>query len=277
MKKVKCRLLSTSCRQVEDKFVKFLFYVSSDKGPITGAMIITKEENSSDNILCTTNQNGRCQAKIRQSEGSDVQIVVKSEKYVTQELKVKLSEGGKKRIVLERGFSLDVATYVRRFDHASSLQAVKVFVDGKPIGETNSSGFLTSILPIKKDQLLKVRLESNDYLPKVYDVELVVGGPLFIERYFTPKTPKVYVSLVPALPAGEVTQADLKGFEGKVDSSIYESLKSHLFAKQAFSYFPVERVNQGLAQAQISINQISENGWRSSNCQPTRCTDHPNN
>ncbi|MBP9706350.1 MAG: hypothetical protein KBD78_01835 [Oligoflexales bacterium] len=250
---------------VEDKFVKFSFYVSSDKGPITGAKIISKDEGLSDNNLCTTNQNGRCQAKVRQAEGSKIQILVKAEKYVTQELQVKLSEGGKKRVVLERGLSLDVATYVRRFDYASSLQGVKVFIDEKPIGETNSAGFFTSILPIKKDQLLRVRLESKDFLPKVYDVELVVGGPLFIERYFTPKTPpKVHVSIVPILPAGEVTQVDLKGFEGRLDSIVYESLNTHLFAKQAFSYFPIERVDQGLAQAQISINQISEKGWRSS-------------
>jgi hypothetical protein len=212
---------------------------------------------------CVTNTRGRCVLKFPSEEVGARRVVVSKPGYITSSQSAELTNGGKIRFELKRGFAVDLFAMASRYQYQSGIRGAEVFIKGQKVGVTDAFGHLTHTFAGKKDDLVDIVIKAPGYLPLEYEADFVLSEPISIVRFFAPAEPRTArIAIMKAQPAGKLEQDEISSFSGALDQSIVASVNNHMFRVPAFEAVPKERFQEIAQASKLSLSEMLRKGWQ---------------
>jgi tetratricopeptide (TPR) repeat protein len=235
------------------KAMRFVTLRVNDKGaPVGGAKVSVGGKDTG-----VTDDKGELVYLYRQSPAKGAELAVAKAGYGPYRGTRRLEPGEVIEVALSRQAMVTVKALTDEYGRASGLPGLSVSIDGKPVGKTDAQGAFTYTYRGEPGKKALVALAAPGYIPSAWKGSVTLDGPVSVQRYFYPTTPKpIRIGIYRVI--GNTPGADLSGVAAQTE----QSLATHLFKFPAFREVPGEKLQAEIKQRKLAIERIAAKGWQ---------------
>src|SRR5712664_1497922 len=167
-------------------------------------------------------------------------------------------------VALNRQTVVAIKALTDEYGRASGVPGLSVSIDGKTVGKTDAQGSYTYDYRGEPGKKVVIALAAPGYVPAAWKTTVRLEGPVNLQRYFYPTTPKpIRIGIYRVV--GNTPGVDLK----EVAAQAEQALATQLFKFPAFREVPADRLQAEVNQRKLSIDRITTKGWQDT---PLRAT-----
>jgi tetratricopeptide (TPR) repeat protein len=167
-------------------------------------------------------------------------------------------------VALNRQAVVTIKALTDEYGRASGVPGLAVSIDGKTVGKTDAQGGYTYDYRGEPGKKAVITLAAPGYIPATWKTTVKLEGPVNLQRYFYPTTPKpIRIGIYRVV--GNTPGVDLKDVAAQAE----QALATQLFKFPAFREVPAERLQAEVNQRKLSIERITTKGWQDT---PLRAT-----
>jgi tetratricopeptide (TPR) repeat protein len=167
-------------------------------------------------------------------------------------------------VALNRQAVVAIKALTDEYGRTSGLPGLSVSIDGKTVGKTDAQGGYTYDYRGEPGKKIVIALAAPGYIPAAWKTTVKLEGPVNLQRYFYPTTPKpIRIGIYRVV--GNTPGADLKDVAAQAE----QALATQLFKFPAFREVPAEKLQAEINQRKLSIERITTKGWQDT---PLRAT-----
>ena len=239
-----------------DADLKAMRYVTlrvNDKGaPLSGAKVSVAGKDAG-----VTDDKGELVYLYRQQPAKGAELDVAKAGYGAYRATRRFEAGEVIEVALNRQAVVTIKALTDEYGRASGLAGLSVTMDGKPLGKTDAQGGLTYTYRGEPGKKAAIAIAAPGYIPPAWKGSVTLDGPVSVQRYFYPTTPKpIRVGVYRVV--GNTPGADLGGVAAQAE----QSLAAHLFKFPAFREVPAEKLQAEIKQRKLAIERIAAKGWQ---------------
>jgi tetratricopeptide (TPR) repeat protein len=235
------------------KAMRYVVLRVNDKGaPLAGAKVTVGGKDAG-----VTDDKGEVLYLYRNSPAKGAELAVAKAGYGPYRGTRRLEPGELIEVALSRQAMVTVKALTDEYGRASGLPGLSVSIDGKPVGKTDAQGALTYTYRGEPGKKALVALAAPGYIPSAWKGTVTLEGPVSVQRYFYPTTPKP-IRIGVYRVVGNTPGADLSGVAAQTE----QSLATHLFKFPAFREVPGEKLQAEIKQRKLAIERIAAKGWQ---------------
>ena len=235
------------------KAMRYVVLRVNEKGaPIAGAKVTVGGKDAG-----VTDDKGEVLYLYRSSPAKGAELAVAKGGYGPYRATRRLEPGEVIDVGLSRQAVVAVKALTDEYGRASGLPGLSVSIDGKPVGKTDAQGALTYTYRGEPGKKAVVSLAAPGYIPSGWKSTVTLDGPVSVQRYFYPTTPKP-IRIGVYRVVGNTPGADLSGVAAQTE----QSLTTHLFKFPAFREVPGEKLQAEIKQRKLAIERIAAKGWQ---------------
>jgi tetratricopeptide (TPR) repeat protein len=235
------------------KAMRYVVLRVNDKGaPLAGAKVTVGGKDAG-----VTDDKGEVLHLYRSSPAKGAELAVAKAGYGPYRGTRRLEPGEVIEVALSRQAMVTVKALTDEYGRASGLPGLSVSIDGKPVGKTDAQGAFTYTYRGEPGKKALVALAAPGYIPSAWKGSVTLDGPVSVQRYFYPTTPKpIRIGIYRVI--GNTPGADLSGVAAQTE----QSLATHLFKFPAFREVPGEKLQAEIKQRKLAIERIAAKGWQ---------------
>src|SRR5260370_16427686 len=227
--------------------------------PEAGVTVDGKEEG-------VTDAKGEFVYSYRTQPAKGAELSVAKTGFSTYRATRQLDPGQVVEVALNRQTVVAIKALTDEYGRTGGVPGLSVSIDGKTVGKTDAQGSYTYDYRGEPGQKAVIALSAPGYVPPVWKTTVQLEGPVNLQRYFYPTTPKpIRIGIYRVV--GNTPGADLK----EVAAQAEQALATQLFKFPAFREVPAERLQAEINQRKLSIDRITTKGWQDT---PLRATVH---
>jgi len=167
-------------------------------------------------------------------------------------------------VALNRQTVVAIKALTDEYGRTSGVPGLSVSIDGKSVGKTDAQGSYTYDYRGEPGKKTVIALAAPGYIPAAWRTTVKLEGPVNLQRYFYPTTPKpIRIGIYRVV--GNTPGADLK----EVAAQAEQALATQLFKFPAFREVPADKLQAEINQRKLSIDRITTKGWQDT---PLRAT-----
>ncbi|HZT62459.1 MAG TPA: PEGA domain-containing protein [Burkholderiales bacterium] len=167
-------------------------------------------------------------------------------------------------IALNREALLAIRALTDEYGRSSGVPGLAVSIDGKTVGKTDAQGGYSYTYRGDPGKRIAVAVAAPGYIPAAWKTAVKVEGPVTLQRYFYPTTPKpIRVGIYRVV--GNTPGVDLKDVAVQAE----QSLANQLFRFPAFREVPAQTLQAEITQRKLNIDRLATKGWQDT---PLRAT-----
>jgi len=167
-------------------------------------------------------------------------------------------------VALNRQTVVAIKALTDEYGRASGVPGLSVSIDGKTVGKTDAQGSYTYDYRGEPGKKVVIALAAPGYIPAAWKATVKLEGPVNLQRYFYPTTPKpIRIGIYRVV--GNTPGVDLK----EVAAQAEQALATQLFKFPAFREVPTESLQAEVNQRKLNIDRIMTKGWQDT---PLRAT-----
>jgi tetratricopeptide (TPR) repeat protein len=196
------------------------------------------------------------------AKGAEVDVAKTG--YSTYRATRQFEPGQVVEVALNRQAVVAIRALTDEYGRTSGVPGLSVSIDGKTVGKTDAQGSYTYDYRGEPGKKAVIALAAPGYVPAAWKTTVKLEGPVNLQRYFYPTTPKpIRIGIYRVV--GNTPGADLK----EVAAQAEQALATQLFKFPAFREVPAERLQAEVNQRKLSIDRITTKGWQDT---PLRAT-----
>jgi tetratricopeptide (TPR) repeat protein len=196
------------------------------------------------------------------AKGAEVNVAKTG--YSTYRATRQFEPGQVVEVALNRQAVVAIKALTDEYGRTSGVPGLSVSIDGKTVGKTDAQGSYTYDYRGEPGKKAVIALAAPGYIPAAWKTTVKLEGPVNLQRYFYPTTPKpIRIGIYRVV--GNTPGADLK----EVAAQAEQALATQLFKFPAFREVPAERLQAEINQRKLSIDRITTKGWQDT---PLRAT-----
>src|SRR6266571_2842622 len=184
--------------------------------------------------------------------------------YSTYRATRQLDPGQVIEVALNRQTVVAIKALTDEYGRASGLPGLSVSIDGKTVGKTDAQGSYTFDYRGEPGKKAVIALAAPGYIPAVWKTTVKLEGPVNLQHYFYPTTPKP-IRIGVYRVVGNTPGVDLKDVTAQAE----QALATQLFKFPAFREVPADKLQAEVSQRKLSIDRITTKGWQDT---PLRAT-----
>ena len=188
---------------------------------------------------------------------SGADLTVTKSGYATWRKTGQLEPGQKLEAALSKRVMLTISTLMEEYGQSSGIPGITVNINNKEVGKTDAKGNLIYTYDGESGKKVPLTLSATGYIPETWKTLIVLEGEATIQRYFYPITPKPIRTGIYRF-VSNTPNVDLK----EVLSQTEASVAAQLFKYTCFREVPSETLRADMKAAKLSIEKITEKGWR---------------
>ncbi|HMH19060.1 MAG TPA: PEGA domain-containing protein [Burkholderiales bacterium] len=196
------------------------------------------------------------------AKGAEVNVAKTG--YSTYRAMRALDPGQVIEVALNREAMVAIKALTDEYGRASGVPGLSVSINGKTVGKTDAQGSYTFDYRGEPGKKLVIALAAPGYIPAAWKTTVQPDGPVSLQRYFYPTTPKP-IRMGIYRVVGNTPGVDLK----EVAAQAEQALATQLFKFPAFREVPAETLRAEINQRKLSIDRITGKGWQDT---PLRAT-----
>ena len=175
-----------------------------------------------------------------------------------------LEPGQVVEVALNRQTVVAIKALTEEYGRTSGVPGLSVSIDGKTVGKTDAQGSYTYDHRGEPGKKVVIALAAPGYIPAAWKTTVQLEGPVSLQRYFYPATPKP-IRMGIYRVVGNTPGVDLKDVAAQAE----QALATQLFKFPAFREVPAETLKAEINQRKLSIDRITTKGWQDT---PLRAT-----
>ena len=184
--------------------------------------------------------------------------------YGTYRATRKLEPGQVIEVALNRQVAVAIKALTDEYGRTSGVPGLSVSIDGKTVGKTDAQGGYTYDYRGEPGKRAVIALAAPGYVPAAWKTTVKLEGPVNLQRYFYPTTPKpIRIGIYRVV--GNTPGVDLK----EVAAQTEQTLATQLFKFPAFREVPAEKLQAEVNERKLSVERITSKGWQDT---PLRAT-----
>jgi tetratricopeptide (TPR) repeat protein len=232
----------------------------TDKGaPLAGAKVTVGGKEAG-----VTDEKGEAVYLYHHQPAKGSELAVAKAGYGAYRATRRFEPGEVVEVALSRQAVVTVKALTDEYGRASGLPGLSVSIDGKPVGKTDAQGALSYTYRGEPGRKALIALAAPGYIPPAWKSSVTLDGPVNVQRYFYPTTPKpIRVGIYRV--TGNTPGADLSGVAAQAE----QSLAAHLFKFPAFREVQGEKLQAEIKQRRLAIERVAAKGWQDT---PLRAT-----
>jgi tetratricopeptide (TPR) repeat protein len=226
--------------------------VNENGAPLAGARVSVGGKEAG-----VTDDKGELVYLYRQQPAKGAELGVAKTGYGAYRATRPFEPGGVVEVALNRQAVVAIKALTEEYGRASGLPGLSVSIDGKPVGKTDAQGGLTYTYRGEPGRKAVIALAAPGHIPSAWKSTVKLDGPVSVQRYFYPTTPKP-IRIGVYRVVGNTAGADLSGVAAQTE----QSLAAHLFKFPAFREVPGEKLQAEIKQRKLSIERMAAKGWQ---------------
>lgn len=232
---------------------RYITLLAAEKGaPIPDATVRVNDKE-----VGKTDARGEFVYEYRDQPKKGVGITVSKAGYAAWQKTAALEPGQRLDVALSRRAIVTVTALSEQYGHTSGMAGVAVNIDGKAVGKTDERGVYTFTYDGTPGRKARVVLSLPGYIPAEWKTVVTLDGPVSIQRYFYPTTPKqIRVGMYRF--GGNTLGVDLKEIATQAESAV----SSQLFKYTVFREVPSAELEAEVKRVKLSIDRITTKGWQ---------------
>src|SRR6267142_4196528 len=160
-------------------------------------------------------------------------------------------------VALNRQTVVAIKALTDEYGRTSGVPGLSVSIDGKTVGKTDAQGSYTYDYRGEPGKKTVIALAAPGYIPAAWKTTVKLEGPVNLQRYFYPTTPKpIRIGIYRVV--GNTPGADLT----EVAAQTEQALAAQLFKFPGFREVPSETLQAEVKQRKLSIERIVAKGWQ---------------
>jgi tetratricopeptide (TPR) repeat protein len=196
------------------------------------------------------------------AKGAEVDVAKTG--YSTYRATRQFEPGQVVEVALNRQAVVAIKALTDEYGRTSGVPGLSVSIDGKTVGKTDAQGSYTYDYRGEPGKKAVIALAAPGYVPAAWKTTVKLEGPVNLQRYFYPTTPKpIRIGIYRVV--GNTPGADLK----EVAAQAEQVLATQLFKFPAFREVPPDKLQAEINQRKLSIDRITTKGWQDT---PLRAT-----
>lgn len=196
------------------------------------------------------------------AKGAEVNVAKTG--YSTYRATRQFEPGQVVEVALNRQAVVAIKALTDEYGRTSGVPGLSVSIDGKTVGKTDAQGSYTYDYRGEPGKKTVIALAAPGYIPAAWKTTVKLEGPVNLQRYFYPTTPKpIRIGIYRVV--GNTPGADLK----EVAAQAEQALATQLFKFPAFREVPADKLQAEINQRKLSIDRITTKGWQDT---PLRAT-----
>ncbi len=176
--------------------------------------------------------------------------------YSTWRKKGNVEPGDRLEAALAKQAVVKVVAMREEYGKPSRVRGIKVYINKKRVGRTNSRGVFTYKYDGKPGKKVRLTLSAPGYIPSRWRRRIVLEGQVNIQRYFYPAKPRPirvgiyrFVSNTPGV--------DLSAIIKRTEAAV----GNNLFKYSSFRAVPSEKLHAAIKRSRLKIDRIITRGW----------------
>jgi len=184
--------------------------------------------------------------------------------YTTYRATRRLEPGQVIEVALSRQVVVAIKALTDEYGRTSGVPGLSVSIDGKTVGKTDAQGSYTYDYRGEPGKRAVIALAAPGYVPAAWKTTVKLEGPVNLQRYFYPTTPKpIRIGIYRVV--GNTPGVDLKDVAAQTE----QALATQLFKFPAFREVPAEKLQAEVNERKLSVERITSKGWQDT---PLRAT-----
>jgi hypothetical protein len=195
---------------------------------------------------------------------SRADLTVTKSGYATWRKTGKLEPGQKLEAKLSKRVIVTISTLMEEYGESSGIPGVTVNINNREVGKTDAKGGLIYTYDGETGKKVPLTLSAPGYIPEAWKTSIVLGGEVFIRRYFYPTTPKPIRTGIYRF-VSNTASVELKDVLSQTELSV----AAQLFKYSCFREVPSQTLQTEMKQAKLSIEKITASGWHHTSLKKT--------
>src|SRR2546428_6588839 len=160
-------------------------------------------------------------------------------------------------VALNRQAAVAIKALTDEYGRTSGVPGLSVSIDGNIVGKTDAKGAYTYTYRGAPGKKAVIALAAPGYIPAAWKTTVRLEGPVNLQRYFYPTTPKpIRIGIYRVV--GNTPGVDLT----EVAAQTEQALAAQLFKFPGFREVPSERLQAEVKQRKLNIDRIAAKGWQ---------------
>src|SRR2546427_11149662 len=165
---------------------RFVTLAATEKG----APVVDATVSVNDKEIGKTDAGGELVYEYKTLPKTGVTLPVRQSGYAAWQKTGALQPGERLAVALSRRSSVTVTALTEQYGHTSAVAGVAVSIDGKEVGKTDDRGVYAYAYDGTPGKRVELALSFPGYIPEQWKTAVTLAGPITIQRYFYPTTPK---------------------------------------------------------------------------------------
>src|SRR5437762_148409 len=245
---------AATCRLDADrKAMRYVtFRVSEKDAPVPGAKVTVGGKEAG-----VTDDKGEIVYLYRQQPAKGAELNVAKTGYGAYRAVRQFEPGQVIEVALNRQAVVAIKALTDEYGRASGVPGLSVSIDGNVVGKTDAQGAYTYTYRGASGKKAVIALAAPGYIPAAWKTTVRLEGPVNLQRYFYPTTPKpIRIGIYRVV--GNTPGADLT----EVAAQTEQALAAQLFKFPGFREVPSERLQAEVKQRKLNIDRIAAKGWQ---------------
>src|SRR6266850_2585495 len=245
-------LLATALLGACGERIEIEVKASIDGQPAPQAKVIVDREE-----LGVTDAKGEFAYSYRTQPAKGAEISVAKTGFSTYRATRQFEPGQVVEVALNRQTVVAIKALTDEYGRTSGVPGLSVSIDGKTVGKTDAQGSYTYDYRGEPGRKTVIALAAPGYIPPAWKTTVRLEGPVNLQRYFYPTTPKpIRVGIYRVV--GNTPGVDLKDVAAQTE----QALAAQLFKFPGFREVPSETLQAEVKQRKLSIERIVAKGWQ---------------
>src|SRR6267143_1339825 len=226
--------------------------VSKEDAPVPGAKVTV-----GGNEAGVTDDKGEIVYLYRQQPSKGAELNVAKTGYGAYRALRQFEPGQVIDVALNRQAVVAIKALTDEYGRASGVPGLSVSIDGNTVGKTDAQGAYTYTYRGAPGKKTVIALAAPGYIPAAWKTTVRLEGPVNLQRYFYPTTPKpIRVGIYRVV--GNTPGVDLKDIAAQTE----QALATQLFKFPGFREVPSETLQAEVKQRKLNIGRIVAKGWQ---------------
>src|SRR6195256_403233 len=189
------------------------------------------------------------------AKGAEVNVAKTG--YSTYRATRQFEPGQVVEVALNRQAVVAIKALTDEYGRTSGVPGLTVSIDGKTVGKTDAQGGYTYDYRGEPGKKVVIAIAAPGYIPATWKTTVKLEGPVNLQRYFYPTTPKpIRIGIYRVV--GNTPGVDLKDVAAQAE----QALATQLFKFPGFREVPSEKLQAEVKQRKLSIDRIAAKGWQ---------------
>src|SRR6266403_1477152 len=228
------------------------FRVSEKDAPVPGAKVTVGGKEAG-----VTDDKGEIVYLYRQQPAKGAELNVAKTGYGAYHALRQFEPGQVIEVALNRQAVVAIKALTDEYGRASGVPGLSVSIDGNTVGKTDAQGAYTYTYRGAPGKKAVIALAAPGYIPAAWKTTVRLEGPVNLQRYFYPTTPKpIRIGIYRVV--GNTPGVDLTEIAAQTE----QALAAQLFKFPGFREVPSKRLQAEVKQRKPSIERIVAKGWQ---------------